>query len=194
MHKTSAVASSEECEHRYIRLIAGAPMLQIARGCGMKRQSSGNSFRLINGNVLSGVQTDGDGSVNVYQNQVTIISEGDKYEMLGWMMPRFKKFSVARTYFSWLFPKRKYDLDTNLNGGVRAFVLSDIYDKYLPMDIYALYLIKACMAGDIDKMENLGIYEVLPEVFALCEFVDPSKQEIQQIISNGIDLMIKELS
>ena len=83
-------------------------------------------------------------------------------------------------------------LDTNLNGGERPFVVTGLYDKYLPMDIYPTYLLKAILAGDIDKMENLGIYEVVEEDFALCEFVDPSKIEMQQIIRDGINLMIKE--
>ena len=116
------------------------------------------------------------------------------YEFLGWGMPRLNKFSVSRSYFSWLSPKKHYRLDTNMNGGVRAYVVTGLYDKYLPMDIYPLYLLKAILAGDIDKMENLGIYEVIEEDFALCEFVDPSKTEMQAIIRQGIDLMIKELN
>ncbi len=123
-----------------------------------------------------------------------MIPEGDKYELLGWIAPRLDKFSVSRSYFSWLMPKKRYDLDTNLNGGRRALVVTGLYDRYLPMNIYPIYLLKACMAGDIDKMENLGIYEVLPEDFALCEFVDPSKTEMQAVIADGINLMIKELS
>ena len=123
---------------------------------------------------------------------VTVIPEGNHYELLGWAMPRLNKFSVSRAYFSWLCPKKVYDLDTNLNGGERPFVVTGLYDKYLPMDIYPTYLLKAILAGDIDKMENLGIYEVVEEDFALCEFVDPSKIEMQQIIRDGINLMIKE--
>ena len=97
-------------------------------------------------------------------------------------------------YFSWLLPKKKYNMDTNTHGGVRAFVCSDVYGKVLPMDIFPVYLIKACLAGDIDKMEQFGIYEVLPEDLALCEFVDPSKNDIQAMIQGGIDLMIKEMA
>ena len=91
-------------------------------------------------------------------------------------------------------PKKKYNMDTNTHGGVRAFVCSDVYGKVLPMDIFPVYLVKACLAGDIDKMEQFGIYEVLPEDLALCEFVDPSKNDIQAIIKDGIDLMIKEMA
>ena len=108
-------------------------------------------------------------------------------------MPRFSKFSVSRAYFSWLFPNRKYNLDTNMNGEERAFVVTGLYEKYLPMDIYPMYLFKAIMAGDIEKMENLGIYEIVEEDVALCEFVDPSKQELQALVRDGINLMIKEM-
>ena len=142
--------------------------------------------------MLTGTKTALDGYLGFYAHQLTAIPEGNKYELLGWAMPRLKKFSVSRAYFSWLFPHKAYDLDTNMNGGERPFVVTGLYEQYLPMDIYPMYLLKACLAGDIDKMENLGIYEVTEEDFALCEFVDPSKTEIQQIIRDGINLMIKE--
>ena len=158
----------------------------------MKPQKEGDHVRIISGNVLTGTKTPADGFLGFYANQLTVIPEGDKYELLGWAMPRFNKFSVSRSYFSWLCPKKAYDLDTNMNGGERPFVVTGLYEQYLPMDIYPMYLLKACLAGDIDKMENLGIYEVTEEDFALCEFVDPSKIEIQQIIRDGINLMIRE--
>ena len=143
-------------------------------------------YRLIDGAPVASVLKDN------LKPTVTVIPEGNHYELLGWAMPRLNKFSVSRAYFSWLCPKKVYDLDTNLNGGERPFVVTGLYDKYLPMDIYPTYLLKAILAGDIDKMENLGIYEVVEEDFALCEFVDPSKIEMQQIIRDGINLMIKE--
>ncbi len=149
-------------------------------------------MRIISGNALTGRKTEADGHVAFYANQLTVIPEGDKYELLGWAMPRLDKFSVSRSYFSWLCPRKSYALDTNLHGGERPFVVTGLYERYLPMDIYPTYLLKACLAGDIEKMENLGIYEVTEEDFALCEFVDPSKIEMQQIIRNGINLMIKE--
>lgn len=132
-------------------------------------------MRRISGNVLTGRTVATDDFLGYYSNQVTVIPEGDYYELLGWGMPRLNKFSVSHSYFSWLMPHKKYVLDANLNGGKRAFVVTGLYDKYLPMDIYPLYLLKAILAGDIDKMENLGIYEVIDEDLALCEFVDPSK-------------------
>ncbi len=193
MRKTIALTGSQIVNPHYVSVIAGAPILQVAVAGGVKRQRARDTFRIIIGNVLTGKKSDADGYIDIYHNQVTFIPEGDKYEFLGWAMPRLDKFSVSRTYFSWLFPRKKYNIDTNLHGGPRALVVTGLFDRYLPMDIYPMYLVKACMAGDIDRMENLGIYEVIEEDLALCEFVDPSKTEIQSVIRNGIDLMIKEL-
>ncbi|MBO5419072.1 MAG: Na(+)-translocating NADH-quinone reductase subunit A [Bacteroidales bacterium] len=151
-------------------------------------------LRFISGDVLTGTNIGRDGYLGFYDNQVTILEEGNKYELLGWAKPfRPKLFSTSRTYFSWLTPNKKYDMDTNLHGGPRAFVVNDVYGKVLPMDLYPVYLLKACLAGDIDKMEKFGIYEVLEEDLALCEYVDPSKIYIQQIITDGISLMLKEM-
>ena len=191
MTKIIAVAGSEIEHPQYVRVIGGAKVDSIVAG-NVKAQQEGDSIRFISGNVLTGTKTSLEGFLGFYANQLTAIPEGDKYELLGWAMPRFGKFSVSRAYFSWLCPHKEYDLDTNLNGGERPFVVTGLYEQYLPMDIYPMYLLKACLAGDIDKMENLGIYEVTEEDFALCEFVDPSKIEIQQIIRDGINLMIKE--
>lgn len=192
--KIIAMTGSEVLEPKYLQIITGAPIVQMALAAGIKRQSGANSIRTIIGNVLTGKKTNADGYLDIYHNQLTMIPEGNKYELLGWIAPRLNKFSVSYSYFSWLMPRKKYNLDTNLNGGHRALVVTGMYDSYLPMDIYPIYLLKACMAEDIDKMENLGIYEVLPEDFALCEFVDPSKTEMQAAIAAGIDLMIKELN
>ena len=151
--------------------------------------------RFISGDVLSGESIGADGYLGFFDNQLTLIKEGREREILGWANPlRFNQFSSSMAYFSWLLPKKTYNMDTNTHGGVRAFVCSDVYGKVLPMDLFPVYLIKACLAGDIDKMEQFGIYEVLPEDLALCEFVDPSKNDIQAIISKGIDLMIKEMA
>ncbi len=191
MTRIIAVTGSEVGKPRYVRTKAGARVDSILGG-NLKPQREGDRVRIISGNVLTGTKTSMEGFLGYYANQLTVIPEGDKYELLGWAMPRLRKFSVSRAYFSWLFPKRAYKLDTNMNGGERPFVVTGLYEKYLPMDIYPMYLLKACLAGDIEKMENLGIYEVVEEDFALCEFVDPSKIEIQQIIRDGINLMIKE--
>ncbi|MFG6353901.1 MAG: Na(+)-translocating NADH-quinone reductase subunit A [Alistipes sp.] len=191
MSKTVAVAGSEIDKPQYCRIIAGAPVRSLLDG-NVCKQQAGAAVRIISGNVLTGRKVEADGYISADADMLTVIPEGDRYELLGWAMPRFHRFSVSRAYFSWICPRKAYRLDTNLNGGERPFVVTGLYEKYLPMDIYPMYLLKAILAQDIDKMESLGIYEVLPEDFALCEFVDPSKIEIQQIVRDGINLMIKE--
>jgi Na+-transporting NADH:ubiquinone oxidoreductase subunit A len=188
MTRTIAVTGAEVSAPAYVKVIAGAKLDSILN----RNVAADAHARYISGNVLTGRNVGKDGYLGYYANQITVIPEGDNYELLGWAMPRFSKFSVSRAYFSWLFPNRKYNLDTNLNGEERAFVVTGLYEKYLPMDVYPMHLLKAIMAADLDKMEALGIYEVVEEDFALCEFVDPSKTEMQQIIRNGINLMIKE--
>jgi Na+-transporting NADH:ubiquinone oxidoreductase subunit A len=122
-----------------------------------------------------------------------VIPEGDQAdEIFGWIMPRFKQFSVNRSYFSWLCGKKKYALDARVKGGERHMIMSGEYDKVLPMDIYGEYLIKSIIAGDIDRQEALGIYEVAPEDFALAEFVDSSKLELQRIVREGLNILRKE--
>ena len=185
MTKVIAVAGSEAQKPCYKRIIAGAAVESIVGKVS-------ENVRVISGDVLTGVATAKDGYISANANMLSLIPEGNVYELLGWAMPRFHRFSVSRAYFSWLCPKKEYKLDTNLNGGERPFVVTGLYEKYLPMDVYVAYLLKACLVKDLDKMENLGIYEVLPEDLALCEFVDPSKIEMQQILRDGINLMIKE--
>ena len=156
--------------------------------------NASENLRFVSGDVLTGTNVGANGYLGFFDNQITILEEGDKYELLGWAKPvRCKLFSASRTYFSWLTPKKKYDMDTNLHGGPRAFVLNDVYSKVLPMDLFPVHLLKACLANNIDDMEKFGIYEVLEEDLALCEYVDPSKIYIQQIITDGIALMLKEM-
>ncbi|MBO5717288.1 MAG: Na(+)-translocating NADH-quinone reductase subunit A [Alistipes sp.] len=185
MSKTIVVAGSEAEKPCYKRIIAGAAVESII---GKVKEN----VRVISGNALTGRTTAADGYIAADANMITLLPEGNVYELLGWAMPRFHRFSVSRAYFSWLCPKKEYKLDTNLNGGERPFVVTGLYENYLPMDVYVAYLLKACLVKDLDKMENLGLYEVLPEDLALCEFVDPSKIEMQQILRDGINLMIKE--
>ncbi len=194
MTKIYAVTGSEVENPQYVAAISCAPISSLISKTAIKSQPEGGSVRYISGNVLTGKKVEEDGYVGFYGNQITVIPEGDKYEFLGWAMPRMKEFSVSRSYFSWLMPHKKYVLDTNLHGGHRPFVVTGLFEKYVPMDIYPMYLLKAILAGDIDKMENLGIYEIVEEDLALCEFVDPSKTDIQQIVREGINLMIKELN
>ena len=156
--------------------------------------NASENLRFVSGDVLTGTNVGANGFLGFFDNQVTILEEGDKYELFGWAKPfRPSLFSASRTYFSWLTPNKKYDMDTNLHGGPRAFVVNDVYSKVLPMNLYPVYLLKACLANDIDKMEKFGIYEVLEEDLALCEYVCPSKIYIQQIITDGIALMLKEM-
>ena len=185
-----AVTGPAALKTGYVVAMPGTPMSAL-EGCFDPAVET----RFISGDVLSGENIGKDGYLGFFDNQVTLIKEGREREVLGWANPlRFNQFSSSMAYFSWLLPKKKYNMDTNTHGGVRAFVCSDVYGKVLPMDIFPVYLVKACLAGDIDKMEQFGIYEVLPEDLALCEFVDPSKNDIQAIIQDGIDLMIKEMA
>jgi Na+-transporting NADH:ubiquinone oxidoreductase subunit A len=151
--------------------------------------------RVIGGDVLTGETLGADGFLGFFQDQLTLLHEGTEREWFGWAKPfRPKVHSTSLCYFSWLTPGKKYDMDTNLHGGVRAFVETECFQDVTPMDLFPIYLIKACLAGDIEKMEKFGIYEVLPEDFALCDYVDPSKNDIQAIIQQGIDLMVKEMA
>ena len=146
------------------------------------------------GNPLTGRKCSLDDYLGAHTSEITAIPEGDdRDEMLGWIMPRMKDFSANRSYFSWLQGKNKeYVLDARIKGGERHMIMSGEYDKVMPMDIYPEYLIKAIITGNIDKMEQLGIYEVAPEDFALAEFVDSSKLELQRIVREGLDMLRKE--
>ncbi|MDD3567418.1 MAG: Na(+)-translocating NADH-quinone reductase subunit A [Bacteroidales bacterium] len=188
--KVIALAGSEVQKPRYFILKTGASIANIVADNITKNPSE---LRFISGNVLTGAKIDADGFLGFYDNMVTVIPEGNYYEFMGWAQPGFNKYSFSSTFLSSLLPGRKYALDTNLHGGERAYVVTGQYEKVLPMDIYPVHLIKAILAKDIDKMENLGIYEVAEEDFALCEYVCTSKTNVQEIIREGLDLMIKEL-
>jgi Na+-transporting NADH:ubiquinone oxidoreductase subunit A len=186
--KVVALTGSEVKRPVYYKVIGGASIEPLVRN----NITPGN-HRYISGNVLTGSGIKSNGHLGFYDNQVTVIPEGDHYEFLGWMMPGFKKFSASRTFLSWLFPNRNYTSDTNYNGSQRAFVMTGEYERVLPMNIYPVHLLKAILAEDIERMENLGIYEVAEEDFALCEYVCTSKIEVQELVRQGIDLMIKEV-
>ena len=150
--------------------------------------------RIINGNVMTGVKTTADSFLAAHATEVNVIPEGDHAdEFLGWISPRFNTFSTHRSYFSWLLGKKKeYIMDARVKGGERHMIMSGEYDRVFPMDIFAGYLVKAIIAGDIDRQEALGIYEVAPEDFAIAEFVDSSKLELQRIVRQGLDILRKE--
>lgn len=189
--KVIAISGSDVKKPRYQRVISGARIDSIIKDNLIK---SDIEHRYISGNVLTGTQVESIGFFGFYDNMVTVIPEGKHHEFFGWMAPGFNKHSATRTFLSKLIPGKLFKLDTNINGGERAYVLTGQYEKVLPMDIYPVYLIKAIMANDIDKMEQLGIYEVVEEDLALCEYVCTSKTEVQEILRNGINTMIKELS
>ena len=188
-----AVTGPMALQPSYVDTLPGTPMKDLAAYFG---NTPAEELRVIGGDALSGKVIGAAGYLGFFDTQVTILREGTDPELLGWIRPfRFNQFSADRSYFSWLLPKKKYAMDTNLHGGARAFLMNDgYYGKVLPMDIFPVFLAKACLAGDIEKMEKFGIYEVLPEDLATCEFVDPSKNNIQAMIEQGIDLMLKEMA
>ena len=187
--RTVALAGSEVNSPAYADMLVGQELATLVNNS----YDADHSVRIINGNPLTGYPTTKDGFLGAHTSEVVIIPEGnDNDEMLGWIMPRFGQFSANRSYFSWLFGKKQYALDARVKGGERHMIMSGEYDKVLPMDIYGEYLIKAIIAGDIDRMEQLGIYEVSPEDFAVAEFVDSSKLELQRIVRDGLNNLRKE--
>ena len=189
-----AVTGPMAIQPSYVDTLPGTPMKDLAAFFG---NTPAEELRIISGDALSDKTVGAAGYLGFFDNQVTVLREGTTPELLGWINPiRAHQFSADRSYFSWLMPKsRKYAMDTNLHGGARAFLMNDgYYGRVLPMDLFPVFLAKACLAGDIEKMEKFGIYEVLPEDLATCEFVDPSKNNIQAMIEQGIDLMLKEMA
>lgn len=183
-----AVAGNAAEERKYFKTLIGAEVKTLLSG------QNPAGCRLISGDVLTGAKVEEEGYIDYYANELTIIPEGNHYRMFGWLPFKDNNIhSMSKTSLSWLFPKRKYDVDTNLNGEERALVVTGEMEEVMPLDIYPMQLIKACMAGDIEKMENLGIYEVAPEDFALIDYTNTSKIEAQDIIRQGLDLMITEV-
>ena len=189
--RTVAVTGSEVLKPAYVKLKVGA----LLTGVFENNVTKDKALRYISGNVLTGKQISANGYLGAFHSQLTVIPEGsDVHEMLGWIMPRFNDFSTSRSYFSWMMGKKKeYVLDARVKGGERHMIMSNEYDHVLPMDILPEYLIKAIIAGDIDRMEALGIYEVAPEDFALCEFVCSSQMELQRIVRDGLDMLRREM-
>ncbi len=187
--KIVAVAGSEVKNPKYYKTISGACILSLTDG----NTRQGN-LRFISGNVLTGTRVSAKGFLGFYDSQVTVIPEGNISEFMGWLSPGLNKFSLSRTFFSWLMPGKEFKINTNLHGGKRALMITGNFERVFPMDIFPMQLIKAIIIEDIDLMEKLGIYEVVEEDFALCEFVDTSKTDIQAIVRKGLDLMIKEMN
>ena len=187
--RTIALGGSTMASPMYVDALVGTPFSVVLKDALVRQEN----VRLINGNPLTGIKSSLEDCVGVKTSEITAIPEGaDANEMFGWIMPRTNQFSTSRSYFSWLMGKKEYDLDARVKGGERHIIMSGEYDSVLPMDIYGEFLIKAIIAGDIDKMEQLGIYEVSPEDFALAEFVDSSKLELQRIVRQGLNMLRKE--
>lgn len=183
-----ALTGSQVSTPKYYKTIIGSKIDQI-----VKNNTKEGNNRYISGNVLTGTKISQDGYLGFYDYQITVLPEGGEAEFFGWMMPGFKKFSLSKTFFSWLMPGKKYELDTNIHGEERAFVVTGEYEKVFPMNIYPVQLLKSILVEDIDAMENLGIYEVAPEDFALCEFACTSKIEVQEIVRTGLNMVKKEV-
>jgi len=191
-NKVVALSGSEVKNPTYFRTKMGAQIGSITDGNLLDQE--GIVRRIISGDVLTGTKVEHHGFLSFYDSQISVIPEGYEPQMFGWIAPNFHRFSISRTFPSFLFPSKKYRHDTNIRSGERAFVFTGIYEKVLPMDVMPMQLLKAIMANDIDQMEQLGIYEIAPEDFALCEYVCPSKIDIQDWVRQGLDSIRAEFA
>lgn len=191
-----AVAGPAVAAPHYYRVFDGVCVEGLVQGCQPHS-------RIISGNVLTGIQVEPDGFLGARDSLVTLLPEGDHYDFMGWLMPGWHKYSFSRTFVSGWIPTRCHHLlehckllnphfDTNTHGDVRPLVFSGDFERFFPFDIYPTQLIKACIVGDMELQEQLGIYEVEPEDFALCEYIDPSKTDIQPIIRETLEILRKE--
>ncbi len=206
-----AVAGPQAKNPQYYRIMAGACVERIVRSQLMNPDYPAlkmadeclKQVRVVSGNVLSGEQIAPDGFIGAYDSLLTLLPEGDYYDFMGWLLPGLNKYSFSRTFvsgFMQLLRKAKlinddvfdYKFDTNMHGGVRPLVFTGDMERVFPFDIYPLQLLKACIVGDVELMEKLGIYEVEPEDYALCEFIDPSKTEMQAVIREALEKLRKE--
>jgi Na+-transporting NADH:ubiquinone oxidoreductase subunit A len=190
-NKVISIGGENVTSPKYVKTISGSSIESILVSIEITENS-----RLISGNPLTGQKIENDSFLGFYHHQLSVLPEGNEYKFFlseGWLSLGFNRFSASKSYPTWLMPKSKtYQFDTNLNGEERSFVVSGQYEKVFPFDIYPVQLIKSIVTNDIEKMENLGIYEVSPEDFALCEFVCTSKINIQEIVRNGLNLIYKE--
>lgn len=185
----TALTGSEVTTPKVVKTVPGARLDELLAG---NEKADGRNHRVISGNVLTGIPESETGYLRYPYRQVTVIPEGDDtHEFMGWASLSPSKMSESRSFIGRFFG-RKFNPDARINGGRRAMIMSGIYDDYVPMDILPEPLIKAIIAKDIDKMEALGIYEVAPEDFALAEYADPSKLELQRIVRQGLDYMRNE--
>lgn len=187
-NRVVAFTGSEVKDPAYYQTRIGADM------SGLYSNITSENVRIISGNVLTGKKINGDNFLGFYDSQISVIPEGDHYQLFGWLAPNFKKFTSTNTMGASLCKKSRKVLDTNLNGGIRPLIMTGNFERVFPFDIYPMQLIKACIIKDIDQMEELGIYEIDAEDFALCEVIDPSKTPIQQIVREGLELLRKEMN
>ena len=184
-----ALTGSMVKKPRYYRVVQGMSISNI-----IKDNLIEGDKRFVSGNVLTGTRIQKDGYIGFYDFQISIIPEGNYSEFFGWLLPGFGKYSLSRTFFSWLSSNKEYELDSNTHGEERAYVVTGQYESFMPIDIFPVQLIKAILIEDIELMEHLGIYEVDSEDFALCEFACTSKIPVQSIVRRGLDLIKKECS
>lgn len=189
MQRTIAVGGAEVKSPKYVKAIAGVNLSNL-----FAEEANAGNNRYISGNVLTGKSVGKEGFLGYYSTEVNVISEGNEEEFLGWILPGFSKFSLSRTFMSWLTPNRAYNLNTAMHGEQRAFVLTGEYEKVFPFDIYPVQLIKSILTRDIEKMEQLGIYEVTEEDFALCEVTCASKIPVQEIVREGLNFLRAEVA
>jgi Na+-transporting NADH:ubiquinone oxidoreductase subunit A len=190
VRKIITLAGSQALKPAYYQVIGGCSIKNLINDAGLKAGDT----RIISGSVLNGSRRYSEGFLGFYDTQITVVPEGNQAEFLGWLSPGLDKFSVSRTFFSWLTPSKKHELNTNLHGEERPFVVTGQYEKVFPMDIYPVQLLKSILIEDIEQMEKLGIYEVVEEDFALCEFVCTSKIKSQEIVRRGLDMIQSEFS
>lgn len=181
-----AITGSEIENPVYTKMRVGACLNTLA-----SKVKAGN-VRIISGNVLFGSKVDINSYLGFFDQQITAIPEGDEPEFMGWILPSKARPSISKTFLSYLMPGKKYRVDTGMHGESRPFVVTNEYEKVLPMDIYPVQLLKAILAGDLEAMEALGIFEVVEEDLSLCEFVCTSKQPVQHILSDGLTLIERE--
>ena len=179
-----AIGGAEVTEPAYVKTYQGAKIGDLLRG-----KTENTNIRRISGDVLSGKKKEDSDFLNFHDDQVTVIEEGDYYEMFGWLIPVTPRPSVSNTFPNFLFPDLKFAGDTNTHGEERAFVVTGQYEKVLPMDIYPQHLMKSILVNDFERMEGLGIYELSEEDIALCEFVCTSKQPLQDILRSGLNVI-----
>ncbi len=179
-----ALTGKEFTDNKYVRTYLGANIGELTKG-----NLTGENYRLVSGDVLSGKATSEDGYLNFFDDQLTVLEEGNEYEMFGWLLPLSPRPTISGTFPNFLYPEHKFEPTTNTHGEKRAFVVTGQYESVLPMDIYPQHVFKSIIVNDFERMEGLGAYELVEEDVALCEFVCTSKQPLQAILREGLEVM-----